>query len=160
MARKLSNTKVDKTEAEARMTEDKKFKGVTPENMGSRHRMYAMVHYDPGVMGININPLDHSSQWGAWRAYFKAKGMPLGFMDQQGQRLAMMSKEARKTICGYLVPCDFPADFDGEWPAENDRYASDKFVAAQAKKREEVKAMEGIDKAAVIKAAMAKRVRV
>lgn len=160
MARKLTNTKVDMTEAEAAMTEDKKVKGVTPDNMGRKHRLYAMIHYDPGTLGKNINPLDSASEWGAWRAYFKAKGMPLGFMDQQGQRLANLSKEARKTICGYLVPCSFPADFDAEWPAENDRYASDKFVAAQAKKREEVKAMEGVNKQAVIKAALAKRVGV
>lgn len=150
---------LDFTEASAALNADKKAEGVVPENYNYLFRCYSKVHAKPGVFGRNVNPIDHGSEWGAWRAYFKAKGMPLGFMDQQGQRLANLSKEARKTVCGYLVPCAFPADFDAEWPAENDRYAADKFVAAQAKKREEVKSMEGIDKAAVIKAAMAKHAR-
>lgn len=157
MARQLKSVKVDRAEAEAAMNDEQKVTGVTATNMRDKHRLYAMIHHDPGVMGKNLNPIEHASEWGAWRSYFKDKGMAVHFMDQQGQRLASMSKEARAKMCGYLVPCSFPGDFDAEWATENDRYAADKFVAAQAKKREEVKSIEGIDKQAVVRAALVKR---
>jgi len=132
---------IDFTEASAALNVDGKAEGVTRENFGYLFRCFSKVHAKPGVFGKNLNPIDHSSQWGAWRAYLRGIKVPTHFMDQQGQRLASMNEVSRNQVCGYLVPCDWPADFDEEWTAENDQYASDKFVAAQSKKREEVKAL-------------------
>jgi len=138
MAKTLSKKLMDPTQAALTLTADGKASGVTVDNY---HRMFTAFRIVNQDKGRNLNPIDHASQWGAWRAYLKAKKKPLGFMDQQGQRLASMSGGNRKGVCGYLVPCDWPADFDEEWTAENDKYASDRFVAAQTKKRDEVKAL-------------------
>jgi hypothetical protein len=150
---------IDPIEAAAALNADGKASDVKASNYSYLVRCYGKVHGKPGRFGSNLNPIDHSSQWGAWRAYLKAKHLPYFHMDQVGQRLSNLSKPNRESVCGYLAPCDWPADFDADWDAANDRYAGDRFVDAQTKKREEVAQLASMsveEKQAVIKRAMAK----
>lgn len=114
---------------------------VTPQNFGWLFRCFVVNKgQNKDFLGQNINPIDHASQWGAWRAYRIAKGMTTYAMDQIGKRLAELDKPSRLlSMVGYLVPADWPADFDADYPPENDRYAADRFVNAQNKKRDEVR---------------------
>lgn len=118
---------------------------ITEANFGYLFRCYASYHgQNDKRMGVNINPIDHASQWGAWRAWRVHKGMPVYAMNQIGQRLAQMRKLDRQAAVGFLVPCDWPADFDADYSPENDRYAAEKFVFAQNRKREEVAQMQAM----------------
>lgn len=150
----------DQSKAMLALTAEGKASNVTPTNYGFLFRCFAVVkNSPPEMMGHNINPICHSSQWGAWMAYFKAKGMSTFAAQQIGQRLALMPKEARRSAIGWLVPAEWPADFDADWTAENDKYAADRFVQAQARKRDEAAQMAEItpaEKAEVIRRAMQK----
>lgn len=147
-------------EATLALNADGKAEKVKRRNFTYLFRAYATIHGKPGEVGRNINPIDHASQWGAWRAYRREKKIPCGFMDLHGQRLANMHKDQREDVCGYLVPCDWPADFDADWDAAADKYAGDRFVNAQERKRQEVAAMADIDKAAVVQGSLTKHRRV
>ena len=142
MAASRKSTMPDHAKALLALNADGMAQHVTATNYGLLFRCYAVVHCSPPEqLGININPIDYSSQWGAWVAYFKAKHLPTYGMSQIGQRLAQMSAENRRGMVGWLVPAEWPSDFDAEWSAENDKYAADRFVQAQAQKRAEVAQM-------------------
>ena len=135
-----------------------KASGVTPNNFGWLFRCYAAFHGQTSDrMGVNINPIEHASQWGAWRQYRIDRSLPVYAMNMIGQRLASMDKPSRQAAVGFLVPCDWPADFDADRYEADDRIAADRFVAAQNKKREDVRKMAEMtpeDRANHVNAAM------
>ena len=56
-------------------------------------------------------------QWGAWRAYFKERGIKITFMDHQGQ--------AGKS---WTVPAQWPHEFDSEATVQGDYEAGAAFA--------------------------------
>lgn len=56
-------------------------------------------------------------QWGAWRAYFKARKIKTGFMDQRGREGKM-----------WTVPAAWPHEFDGDATVQSDMEAATRFM--------------------------------
>lgn len=108
--------------------------------------------------GETINPIDHAQAWGAWASYFKGKGVSMALFNRRGQELASMSNSEQRAEKGFQVPAMLPSDFDEDWDFIKDRMAGDNFMAAQARKREEMSRMgltpEG--RADIVKAGLAK----
>lgn len=73
---------------------------------------------------------DHASlprQWGAWRAYFKRKGIRTGLMDAR-------AAEGKP----YTVPADWPHMFDAEASVADDYEAGDRFVRGYRPPRDDL----------------------
>lgn len=135
----------DYDKAKRLLDENCKARYVTAGNFGQLFRCFAVVNGENSdYMGVNINPIDHASQWGAWRHYRIEKGLPVYAMNLIGERLAQMDKASRQSAVGFVVPCDWPADFDGQRHEADDKLAADRFVAAQERKRQQVKEMANL----------------
>jgi len=65
-------------------------------------------------------------QWGAWRAYFKARGIKTGWMDAIAQTSVL--EAARKTRICLTVPSAWPHEFDREATVQGDHEAADAFM--------------------------------
>jgi len=65
-------------------------------------------------------------QWGAWRAYFKTRGLKTGWMDAIAQ--TSMTEAARKTRICMTVPSEWPHEFDREAGYDDDMIAAESFL--------------------------------
>lgn len=61
-------------------------------------------------------------QWGAWRAYFKARKIGTAFMDIR----------AKSEKC-WTVPALWPHEFDGDAHVQDDHEAGDRFIRQMAR---------------------------
>ncbi len=73
----------------------------------------ALADGKSGTMDYHANP----RQFGAWRAYFKARRIPTHFMDRQGQ--------AGKP---WTVPAEWPHEFDADASVQADHEAGERFM--------------------------------
>lgn len=65
-------------------------------------------------------------QWGAWRAYFKARGIKTTFMDAKAKATAE-NKLAKNPHC-WTVPAEWPHEFDSEATVQGDHEAGNLFM--------------------------------
>lgn len=65
-------------------------------------------------------------QWGAWRAYFKERGIKTGYMDAKAKATAE-SKAAVNPHC-WTVPTEWPHEFDSEATVQGDHEAGNWFM--------------------------------
>lgn len=65
-------------------------------------------------------------QWGAWRAYFKERGIPTGFMDAKAKATAE-NKLTANPHC-WTVPTEWPHEFDTEATVQRDHEAGNWFM--------------------------------
>ena len=65
-------------------------------------------------------------QWGAWRAYFKERGIKTTFMDAKAQATAT-NKLTVNPHC-YTVPTEWPHEFDSEATVQGDHEAGNWFM--------------------------------
>lgn len=65
----------------------------------------------------NIDYPATPEQWGAWRAYFKSRGIPLAFMDAQA-----------KAENPFTVPAPWPHEFDADAAIADDHAAGQAFM--------------------------------
>lgn len=60
-------------------------------------------------------------EWGAWQGYFKSRGIPAHAMRSRGV---------------YMVPCQWPHEFDADWSRDLDRSAANKYRDEIKRQRE------------------------
>jgi hypothetical protein len=65
-------------------------------------------------------------QWGAWRAYFKERGIPTAFMDAKARATAA-NKQTVNPHC-WTVPTEWPHEFDSEATVQGDHEAGNWFM--------------------------------
>ena len=65
-------------------------------------------------------------QWGAWRAYFKERGIPTAFMDAKAKATAT-NKQTVNPHC-WTVPTEWPHEFDSEATVQGDQEAANWFM--------------------------------
>lgn len=65
-------------------------------------------------------------QWGAWRAYFKERGIKTTFMDAKALATAA-NKQTVNPHC-YTVPTEWPHEFDSEATVQGDHEAGNWFM--------------------------------
>lgn len=65
-------------------------------------------------------------QWGAWRAYFKERGIPTSFMDAKA-KLTAENKLTKNPHC-WTVPTEWPHEFDTEATVQGDHEAGNWFM--------------------------------
>lgn len=65
-------------------------------------------------------------QWGAWRAYFKARGIRTTFMDSKAKATAE-NKLTKNPHC-WTVPTEWPHEFDSEATVQGDHEAGNLFM--------------------------------
>lgn len=65
-------------------------------------------------------------QWGAWRAYMKARGIGTTFMDQKAQ-LTFTDNTLVNAHC-WTVPAEWPHEFDAEATVQGDYRAGEQFA--------------------------------
>lgn len=65
-------------------------------------------------------------QWGAWRAYFKDRGIPTAFMDAKA-KLTAENKLTKNPHC-WTVPTEWPHEFDTEATVQGDHEAGNWFM--------------------------------
>lgn len=65
-------------------------------------------------------------QWGAWRAYFKDRGIPTSFMDAKA-KLTAENKLSKNPHC-WTVPTEWPHEFDTEATVQGDHEAGNWFM--------------------------------
>lgn len=65
-------------------------------------------------------------QWGAWRAYFRERGIPCSFMDAKAKATAE-NRLGKNPHC-WTVPTEWPHEFDAEATVQGDHYAGNLFM--------------------------------
>lgn len=65
-------------------------------------------------------------QWGAWRMYFKERGIPTAFMDARAKATAA-NKQSANPHC-WTVPTEWPHEFDSEATVQGDHQAGNWFM--------------------------------
>lgn len=65
-------------------------------------------------------------QWGAWRAYFKERGIPTAFMDAKAKATAE-NKLSKNPHC-WTVPTEWPHEFDSEATVQGDHETGNWFM--------------------------------
>lgn len=109
-------------------------KGVTPDNfaelakafMGSAKKSFAISVRDRIVEGIEIPATPR--QWGAWRAWRVARGLPVAFMDMQA-----------KANKAWTVPAEWPHEFDAGATVQGDNEAGDRFLRNRRDERPDMR---------------------
>jgi hypothetical protein len=65
-------------------------------------------------------------QWGAWRAYFKERGIPTTFMDAKAKATATNTLTVNPHC--WTVPTEWPHEFDSEATVQGDHEAGNWFM--------------------------------
>jgi hypothetical protein len=65
-------------------------------------------------------------QWGAWRAYFKERGIPTAFMDAKAKATATNNLTVNPHC--WTVPTEWPHEFDSEATVQGDHEAGNWFM--------------------------------
>lgn len=65
-------------------------------------------------------------QWGAWRAYFRERGIPTTFMDAKAKATAE-NRQSANPHC-WTVPTEWPHEFDTEATVQGDHAAGNLFM--------------------------------
>jgi hypothetical protein len=74
--------------------------GVTAENYVSKAKNFMDLHQKDGLFGVMLDRFNDQLRWDSWATYFRRKRIKHAGM-----------RRAQK----YMVPADFPQNFDGEW---------------------------------------------
>lgn len=105
--------------------------GVTRDNWALIARQFIGVN-GGYVLGLEAGecqgtPFEQAPrQWGAWRAYFKKKGIPTTFMDAKAKATAE-NKQSVNPHC-WTVPAEWPHMFDAEATVQEDHEAGNLFM--------------------------------